>query len=421
MSNLVTLIAVDVELSSRWSVGGVVTDESKARLPIIRDPRTDRPWIPGASIAGSLRHHLADQAEAWLGALPGGREETTGNVDRKPSRLAVLGGLVAETEVDVVTSTAVDTARGAAAGRTLRSAEVAGPTAATLVFEHAGPHDEELLQSLSAWTPVFGRGRSTGLGRGVVQRVRVVTVDLATEEGLAWWLGGRHDWFASGSAPDELVSRDPISGVSPSTSELVQDFLVAEPVRVGTGSTTMAASRNHLDILMLGEAALIPGSSWKGVFRHRSLVILEALGASREQANGVCAWLFGSLEGGRGVLGFSDSLVEKPRIVDRAHIAIDRFTGGVKDGALFNTRALDRDQRIRLCIRWESGGFPGGVTTLLRHVMWDLHEGMISVGGMGSRGYGWLRFANKSPQRPGPVDLAGLLREASTTKLEAAS
>ena len=321
----------------------------------------------------------------------------------------------------MVTSTAVDAARGAAAGRMLRTAEVAAPTTATLAFEHAGPHDEDLLQNLSTWVPVFGRGRSTGLGRAIVQEVRVVTVDLATEKGLAWWLGGRHNWFASGSAPDELVPRDPIPGDSPSTSELVQDFLVAEPVRVGTGGTTPVAGRDHLDILMLGESALIPGSSWKGLFRHRSLVILEALGASREQADGVCAWLFGSLEGGRGVLGFSDSVVEKPRIVNRTHVAIDRFTGGVKDGALFSTRVLDRDQRITLCIRWESGDFPNVVATLLRHVMWDLHEGMISVGGMGSRGYGWVRFATDSPQRPDPVDLMGLLQEASTTKLEAAS
>lgn len=121
------------------------------------------------------------------------------------------------------------------------------------------------------------------------------------------------------------------------------------------------------------------------------------------------------------MLGFSDSVVEKPRIVNRTHVAIDRFTGGVKDGALFSTRVLDRDQRITLCIRWESGDFPNVVATLLRHVMWDLHEGMISVGGMGSRGYGWVRFATDSPQRPDPVDLMGLLQEASTTKLEAAS
>lgn len=421
MSNPMTLIAVDVEMRGRWGVGGVATDESLVRLPIIRDPRSGQPWIPGASVAGSLRHHLGDVAERWLGAPPGGFEQTTGNAERTPSRLAVLGGIVAATDVDEVTSTSVDGARGAAVGRTLRTAEAARPATVTLAFEHAGAHDEDLLQRLAEWVPVFGRGRSTGLGRGVVRQVRVMTADLATEAGLAWWLRDRQGWFTSGSAPDVLVPRAPIPGATRATASLTQDFVVVEPIRVGSGGRVLVDGREHLGIQMMGTAAVIPGSSWKGLFRHRCRMILEVVGASQAQADGVSAWLFGSLETGRGQLSFADTVVADPGFVHQTHVSIDRFTGGAKDGALFSTRALDRGQRLPLRIEWESGAVPDAVAGLLRHVMWDLHEGLISVGGMGSRGYGWVRIDHEAPERPGAVDLAALVAVVPLAETEAAS
>ncbi len=416
-----TLIAVDVEMRGRWGVGGVATDESLVRLPIIRDPRTGRPWIPGASVAGSLRHHLGDVAEQWLGAPPGGYEQATGNADRTPSRLAVLGGIVAAAEVDEVTSTSVDGARGAAAGRTLRTAELARPTKVTLAFEHAGSHDEDLLRRLAEWVPVFGRGRSSGLGRGEVRQVRVVTADLAGDDGLAWWLRDRQAWFSTGSAPEALVPRAPIEGSAPGTAALAQDFIVVEPIHVGSGGRVLVGGREHLDIQMIGTAAVIPGSSWKGLFRHRCRMILEAVGASQVQADGVTAWLFGSLESGRGRLSFADTVVTHPGFSHQTHVSIDRFTGGAMDGALFSTRALNRGHRLPLRVEWESGSFPDAVAGLLRHVMWDLHEGLVSVGGMGSRGYGWVRFASGDQGRPGPVDLAALVAEVPLAETEAAS
>lgn len=386
----VTLIAVTIQMSSRWSVGGVAVADEAVKLPVVVDPRggTIRPWLPGASVAGSLRHHFGDQADRWLGPEPGGYEQITGDKQRVASPLWILGCIGCnKVEVGYSGSTRINEARGAAESGSLRTQQWAGPTEITIACECSGA-TPELVDLLATWRPVFGRGRSAGLGQGRVRKVRAATLDLSVEDQLRWWLTSRQQWYrAEASAPVEEICRDPDDTDDAAGIELE----VREPVRIGDG-----AKDRVLTILRVGDNAVIPGSSWKGIFRHRIAVILDALGApDREE---ICQRIFGSTEYGRGRLSFGESYVTDPRLIRHTHVAIDRVTGGARDGALFTTESLAPGTRLSLTIRWDDHPvLPPAVSNLVAHVLRDLHEGLVSVGGMGSRGYGWVQLVHPMP------------------------
>ena len=149
----------------------------------------------------------------------------------------------------------------------------------------------------------------------------------------------------------------------------------------------------------------IPGSSWKGVFRHRVDFILDVVGATDLQRDGIAAALFGSQQHGRGLLTFGDSPIKDTQTQPRTHVAIDRFTGGARDGSLFTLDSVPRGSTFTLHI----GGAAaiGPVENLLNHVIRDLSEGVIGVGGHGSRGYGWVARSGDPPAL-GAVDVPAL-------------
>lgn len=399
----VTLIAVTVQMSSRWSVGGVAMADEAVKLPVVVDPRggTIRPWLPGASVAGSLRHHFGDQAVRWLGPEPGGYEQITGDKQRVASPLWILGCIGCDkVEVGYSGSTKINEARGAAEAGSLRTQQWASPAEITIACE-CSDATTELVDLLATWRPVFGRGRSAGLGQGRVRTVRAAILDLSVGDQLRWWLTSRQQWYrAEVTAPVEeiclcLKDTENLAGI---------ELEVREPVRIGSG-----VKDKTLSIFRVGADAAIPGSSWKGVFRHRVAAILDTLGVpDREE---ICQRIFGSTEHGRGRLFFGETYVTDPTVVERTHVAIDRITGGAREGALFSTEALAPGTRLSLRICWDGNPvLPPAVGNLVAHVLRDLDDGLISVGGMGSRGYGWVQLVHPMPE-PQPVDVNELRTE----------
>ena len=54
------------------------------------------------------------------------------------------------------------------------------------------------------------------------------------------------------------------------------------------------------------------------------------------------------------------------------------------------------------------------VGNLIRHVVRDLHDGLVSVGGMGTRGYGRLKVGGSTVlQGLAPIDVTALLESVS--------
>jgi CRISPR/Cas system CSM-associated protein Csm3 (group 7 of RAMP superfamily) len=153
---------------------------------------------------------------------------------------------------------------------------------------------------------------------------------------------------------------------------------------------------------------LVPGTSWKGLFRARAGFILRTLhgeeAACTDQTGcGTCLLcdLFGSARA-RGRLAFPDSPVTNAVTEKRTHVAIDRVTGGARDKLLFSREVVTRGTltlRVLPLAPLQPWHRP-----LLAHIVRDLHDGLIGVGGGTQRGSGTLTLTSPPPA-PEPVNL----------------
>lgn len=404
----VTLIRCTIHINGRWAVAGIAGAHDEVDLPVMRDPRTPgRSFLPGSSLAGSLRDRLeTDLAETWLGPDIGAYGATLPKGQPAKlwaGRLTILGTRPIDAKVAARGVTAVDRERGAALPGALRTEESVEGGLVTLLMEHEGVADDHLLDRLASWRPLIGRSRTTGLGDGTVTRVEAVTVDLATSvDHLTWWLRERTAYL--------LGTVDPPAGASVETREGSRAdrlrpvaLTVVEPLHIGVLDNA-GEGRVQPTLHSHDGVPFVPGSSWKGVFRHRVAFILDAVGASAEQRVDITEALFGGPRAGRGLLTFADSPIEASKTETRTHVAIDRFTGGARDGSLFTLESVPRGSRLELRL---GGASHPAVGNLVNHVLRDLTEGLIGIGGHGSRGYGWVACLDMVPP-VAPVNVAQL-------------
>lgn len=401
----VTLITCTIAIHGRWSVAGIAGAYDEVDLPVMRDPRSrGRAFLPGSSLAGSLRAHLGDVADEWLGSDIGAYEATSakGSEDNPiPGRLRILGTRPITAPITSRGATAVDRGSGAADPGALRTEESVEGTTVTLLMEHEGLADPELVHRLECWRPYVGRGRTAGLGEGEVTGVDAITLDLEdpTRDHLTWWLGERTAYLlgtasapADALRPKDSAAEDSHAGDAKSArftdvrSTRSVPMEVVEPLHIGVHDDG-DESRLKPTLRRADGTPYVPGASWKGVFRHRIAFILDAAGASPRQRDDLVEVLFGGPRMGRGLLIFHDSELVVKGLEKRTHVAIDRFTGGARDGSLFTLQSVPRRSTFTLQIDGSDGAI---VENLVNHVLRDLSDGLIGVGGSGTRGYGWV-------------------------------
>ncbi len=420
MIDALTLLKLQLRIDDRWAVGTWPDAKASVQLPVLLDPREAdaegrRPYLPGTSLAGSLRRHLGPSlAREWLGPDIGEREKATGTLSQaaadRTGKLLILGCLPIETAVKQRGATSVDSTRGAAQGQTYRVEQWAEPATVTLLLQHEGSRDEELLAALRSWTPVIGRARTSGLGGARVSDLRWIEINLRDPEQLTWWLAERDSWLrGTASGP---------SGARPGGGKVTGNraapraswkLVVAEPVHIGTGEDPQPQADGHNATIPLASAdhLIVPGSSWKGVFRHRAGIILKAIGTPEDDAKAVIDTLFGA-EGARGRLAFRDSPTKVSTGDPRTHVAIDRLTGGARTTALHRVLSIPEGTPLVLAVDAVEP-LPAAVQNLLDHIVKDLDDGIVTVGGHGTRGYGWVRLTDRGIGRPRPVDVAELM------------
>lgn len=441
----VTLIRAALAIDGRWAIGRVPSASDEIQLPTVVDPRdgTRRPYVPATGLAGSLRRHLGDElATEWLGPEPPDWEEAEAPGKargRIASRLVLVGTSLdvagVKTRVEHRGVTSVDPKRRAAHRGGLRTEEWNHPVTVTIAMTHEDAADVALLDALTSWTPTVGRASSTGMGAAHITQVEHLTLDLEDADEFTWWLNHRNPWLLG-------VDTEALPATVRSTVTDVNDkpkngeswsigWEVREPLHIGSGDSSPEAeptSGSQVQHTMtVGGKPLIPGSSWKGVVRGRVETILSLIDAPRRSE--LIDYLFGSTQHGRGLLGFEDSVIEPNlipggKLLNRTHIAIDRFTGGARDGGLFVVEAVPARTPLTLTVRSDHP-LPEPVRNLLRHVFRDINDGLIGVGGMVTRGYGGLRLATASDAepvgRPVPIEVAALealLDAASDTDAE---
>lgn len=135
---------------------------------------------------------------------------------------------------------------------------------------------------------------------------------------------------------------------------------------------------------------IIPGSSWTGAIRHRMKNFLPDHEAGKRME-----WLFGHVDLKTGLkeksrIIFSESRIENPVRLTMTRNAIDRFTGGTVDGALYTERVV-YNGTCELLIE-----IPKQTDCVLKKALAaalaDLHEGFLAVGGETAVGRGLFQI-----------------------------
>jgi CRISPR/Cas system CSM-associated protein Csm3 (group 7 of RAMP superfamily) len=165
---------------------------------------------------------------------------------------------------------------------------------------------------------------------------------------------------------------------------------------------------NTADVTHLhaGGSPIISGTSWAGVLRHQAEKILNTLfqKESNEAIQGVLTSIFGSIHEGEKHRGRSttplaasrlwvkETTITKGALHKQTRVAIDRFTGGAADTALFEEEPLrgENDQKAGVSLQIHLEEPQDGEIGLLLLVLKDLWYGFASVGGTASLGRGVL-------------------------------
>ncbi len=145
------------------------------------------------------------------------------------------------------------------------------------------------------------------------------------------------------------------------------------------------------------EMILIPASSIKGALAHRTTFHYNSLiGNTIEAKNGIdnITEIFGEaknskkkIDGSKGKVIFSDDFQTKEDTKVFDHVSIDRFTGGAKDGALFQEKTIadDREYEIEILLHKDVNDKK---RKAFENALEDITIGMLPLGGATTKGHG---------------------------------
>lgn len=385
-----TYIRVGIKLLAPFRVGGWLTHEASAQThATLRDPFDEtRPSVPSSGLAGSLRSQAGAAAEALFGPPSGAALSA--------SPWWVLGTRLSES-VEIVQrgQTPISRTRRAAASRGYRTADevLPGPDGTPdLLLYLSSEHDPEpMLTLLERWRPTVGGSLSAGMGDAEVVSIKYRTLNVTTPADLLALVDHK------GAGPDRidtlLVSghnRAPKPKPAPLALQatVTLDDLLAAP-----------EDREWL------RTSWLHGSTWKGLLRARVEYIARCTGfPTCPQSDDDEAWTgcgecpvcaaFGSATSGQGCWTFacSDQTHDPDTVRRRSRTAIDRFTGGNRDAALFPEATMPPHQ-VTLTVSWGRRPTPedgdlDGVSRALVRALGDLDEGIIGMGGRTGTGLG---------------------------------
>lgn len=276
--------------------------------------------------------------------------------------------------------------------------------------EESRQHWQNLLALLGGEPLLLGHGTRSGNGHFQVQQLAHARWDLRSPE-------GRQSYVKRPRSRRDSHGLTDAEGLQHGQRLQVELNLQAEAGwRIGGGERSLNEHEKAPDLLPQHELCvqwhngqaelgqlyhLLPGSALKGALRHRVAYHYRCLtgafaGMGSDPAPEACpaiASLFGTAEGDQGSAGlllFHDLRVEGRSAV-LMHNRIDRFTGGVIDGALFSEEVLWQTPltlRIGTLHPQRLEQLDSTTRQALQRALEDLASGWLPLGANGSRGLG---------------------------------
>ena len=385
-----------------------------------------KPFIPGASIAGAARSYLARQYMAWenysrtdsISKEPKYLKRLFGGADKDDtmSALIITDALCTSDEANtfVRDGVRVDAVTGSAVKGAKFDVEVVErDTEFLLNFEciiRKNDNNAELTKLFLALLYGFeigdimlGARTRRGYGQGKVDDWKIYDLQMNNPQDVMAWLQGN---LSSGS-----------KSVLKAGSLLLDQrmfFRIEADFQLRTSLLIRSSSGNPKDPDMVhlhsNEEPVIPGTSFAGAFRQRANLIADALKwkIHGEGEDAVCE-MFGAVHEQNSdrddteeenlwasrVL-IEERLVKKVEPVWQDRVAIDRFTGGSLQSALFNEKPVYpcpiktepvTNVRLRLTLEEPEKAEIGLLLLTLR----DFWYGHAALGGETSNGRGTLQ------------------------------
>lgn len=378
-----------------------------------------RPYLPASTLRGAVRARLADAdtVNRELGVRLFG---TTHDEDGQMGKLRFYDAVQTDDrQPDLRSAIAIDPLFGVVEAHKLFVRQVVPPGCQFDLTIEADRVDAAELMAVLGLLDTFGRGIGRGIGAGKSkdqglmswQRDRVEVIDQVA---LAEWL--RHDtatalpWSTLPVIPASAQCAEAdLPGVEFSI-EFNSPWLVDAP-ELHRAKSDEEEHPPDLEFSRLADGrAWLPASSLKGWLRGRARRVMMTLfvgnGLGPELAGNNVDMLLKDLFGATDQTSWllvSDALgdIKYSRGHEQQFVAIDRFTGGSSEGALYKVHAAP-PCKVGGRIGWRSTPDPSGDwrLALLAMVARDAMEGDLVIGWGKARGYGQGTARLRLPDQP---------------------
>lgn len=349
--------------------------------------RQGKPFIPGTSFCGVLREWLETVA-------PDSVEEIFGDNDAMQSSIQLDDIALADCEIIARDGVRIDNATGAGVDGGKYDFEVVERGAKgqlNLLINLRGRHSVEKISNVVARLLKklqdgiqLGAMTSKGFGLATVENLTANFYDFRDKADVIAWLTDKTPTKkitptdAETSAKNDFVVDAEFIFNS---SFIIRDYDATEKLKDTTITAASLKSRKEF---------VIPGTSLKGVLRHRADYIFDKLKLDKT----FLEKLMGTTERKSRFI-VAESYVAPKNFAEVAHTRnkIDRFTGGTLQGTLFTTKPAYQKNlgeptlKLHFEIR-DAKDFEAGLALFLLRDLW---LGRVAIGGEKSVGRGTVR------------------------------
>lgn len=414
-------------------------------MPILRDPATNQPLLPGSSIAGAMRAYVRERildyetpepknvstivqklfGEVWGEAAGRGAGQ---NAESRESCLVINDALAKSTTTEFRPGVKINPKTRTAdimedkGGQLYDMELLEAGTRFELDFEIDLPENEdlqrELLQGFAIALTGFEKGeigmgtrKRRGLGECKVMKWDVQTYDLKSPKELIAWISGEPGKTKTGATIAEQLDMSQPLPDNRNRFTLEAEFRLATSLLIRSGgSDSKDPDMTHLRSSHKGEknALILSGTSLAGAMRARAQRIANTMLKDDEAAKQLVSGLFGPAtdefiqQSERRDLGgpSASRLTVRERAIHgksdlvQTRIRIDRFTGGTYPGALFEQKPVMGGDQSRVTVSIELRKPTEVQVGLLLHLLRDLWTGDLPLGGEASVGRGRLAGIN---------------------------
>lgn len=409
---------ITFDLASPLALGS--GDNENTDKDLMKD-RKGNPFIPASSIAGVIKAGLKTKYKKLTEKYLGDLNPNTGNEDSLQEESSILfydatitGG---EKHISVRDSVKLDEFKTAVKGAKFDMEVLEPGVTFTTFVEQSFTEDYEYdfgieiaREFLSC--PVFG-GKSTR-GYGSIKNIVVKekSFDLNNEANVNEWLA--FDVFSE----DVKWNECEMSG-----EDYSRRLAICLKQRGGisirrytTKVSTKDTSEPDMEQLTLKNGSpVIPGTSWAGALSHR----MEEFGIKRNKKGSIFGFVDKDSKA-RSKVVFGETVLSGCSYKVLSRNAIDRFTGGTVDGALFTEKTY-YGGKGELVIKWiDKEPIQKKERKALAAALTDLHYGFLAVGGETSIGRGLfsIESINGNPIPKPDVDNAESVFSIISSEIE---